>query len=231
MELRYTSNRSYFLYNKPAKVLCWIAVFFFCVALVTLFFASAICLSCVIFGVSFYLLGEELGVHEEVLEEQTLAESERLGVELEERYWDVARPFPRMVVKVIGDYETEGEGVLVRRSKTLGRFISSRYHVAAIGLKDQRLYYSERDFSLIEENKCIERGGERDFTDLDRADYGSVEDAAIPHSEFALFGRDGEEILRVPAQSDYSIQRYTDDLNAVLAHAREKRNDDHAGEA
>ena len=131
-----------------------------------------------------------------------------------------------MMITVVGDYVTEGEGLLFRRS-SLGKNITSRYHVAAIGTKNGRLYYSEERFSTVDDSDFSASEGDFDFSELDRVDYGPAEGAAVPHSEFALIGRDGTEIFRVPAPTDYTTEKYVEDLNAIFtrAHAEEGQTD------
>ena len=221
MELKYTANRYYFKYEKTSTLLRRIGFTLsgFALVAVMLFVSAAIISG--IFAVCFLLVSEELNESDDEVENQVLRETDRLCTELEMKHWDVLRPYPRMIVSSIGNFVTEGEGLMFRRGKDRGKLYTSRYHAVAVGLKERRLYYSGERYSLIDENDFSATGGEYDFTELDRADYRRADGAAIPHFEFALFTRSGEEAFRVPAQNDWTTQKYAEDLTAVFEHARD----------
>ena len=219
MNMNYTGNRTYF---KPKKVLRYVGGVFCLLAVPAIVFIRVMALIPFIIGVLCLLVSRELNVRGTDVEEQIKTETDRLAAALEDKYYDVKHPFPKMMVTVIGDYVTEGEGLLMRRS-SLGKNITSRYHVAAIGTKNGRLYYSEERFSTVDDADYSSSEGEYDFAELDRVDYGPAEGAKIPHSELALFTRKGEEVFRVPAPTDYTTQKYVEDLNAIFTRAHEKR--------
>lgn len=216
--MNYQSNRTFF---KPKKALRYVGGAF-CLVSVPLFilgFHLVLVLLPLIIGVLCLLVSREINVRGSEVEEQIKAETDRLAAELEDKHYDVKHPYPKMMVTVVGDYVTEGEGLLIRRS-SLGKNISSRYHVAAIGTKNGRLYFLEERFSTVDDSDYSSSEGEFEFSELDRVDYGPVEGAAIPHSEFALFTRNGEEVFRVPAPTDYTTEKYVEDLNVIFARAR-----------
>lgn len=220
MDLRYTANRYYFDYQKPSTFLRRIGYVLSGFVLVTMIVVLAAAVIFGILAVCFLLVSEELSESDSDVDEQIRRETNRLCAELEEKHWDTLRPYPRMIVSSIGDFVTDGEGLKFRHAKEQGRTFTSRYQVVAIGLKDQRFYYSGEKYSLIDENEFAATEGEYDFVELDRVDYAPVDGATIPHSEFALIKKDGEEAFRVPAPTDYTIERYVEDLNVVLKHAR-----------
>ena len=222
MELRYTANRYYFAYQKPSTFLHRIGYTFAAITLVLIVVYAAAAIILGILSVCFLLVSEELNESDTDIDEQVRRETNRLCKEFEDKHWDTLNPYPRMIISSIGDFVTEGEGLKTRRAKAHGKTFTSRYEVVAIGLKNQRLYYSGEKYSLIDENEFSATEGEYDFLELDRADYAPVEGATIPHCEFALIKRDGEEAFRVPAPDDDTTERYTEDLNTVLEHAREK---------
>ena len=222
MELRYTANRYYFDYQKPSTLLRRVGYTLSGLALVTIILFVRIAIILGILSVCFLLVSEELNESDSDVDEQVRRETNRLCKEFEDKHWDTLNPYPRMIISSIGDFVTEGEGLKTRRAKEHGKTFTSRYQVVAIGLKNQRLYYSGEKYSLIDENEFSATEGEYDFLELDRADYAPVEGATIPHCEFALIKRDGEEAFRVPAPDDDTTERYTEDLNTVLEHAREK---------
>ena len=218
MNMNYQSNRTFF---KPKKALRYVGGAF-CLVSVPLFilgFHLVLVLLPLITGVLCLLVSREINVRGSEVEEQIKAETDRLAAELEDKHYDVKHPYPKMMVTVVGDYVTEGEGLLIRRS-SLGKNISSRYHVAAIGTKNGRLYFLEERFSTVDDSDYSSSEGEYDFGELDRVDYGPVAGAAIPHSEFALISAGGEEVLRVPAPTDYTTEKYVEDLNVIFARAR-----------
>ena len=223
MNMNYTSNRTYF---KPKVALRYVGGVFCLLTVPALFiFRPVFAVIPFVLGVFCLLVNRELNVRDSDVEEQIKAETDRLATALEEKYYDVKRPYPKMSVTVVGDYVTEGEGLLIRRStSSVGKFITSRYHVVAIGTKSGRLYFSEERFSTVDDSDFSSSEGEFDYTELGSVAYGPVEGAAIPHSELALIGRNGEEIFRVPAPSDYTTEKYVEDLNAVLAHAHAEKN-------
>ena len=220
MNMNYASNRVYF---KPKKALRYIGGAF-CLFAVPLFFLFLpLAIFSLVIGVLCLLVNRELNVRDVDVNEQIKAETDRLAAALEEKYYDVKHPYPKMMVTVVGDYVTEGEGLQMRRSTSAaGRYITSRYHVAAIGTKNGRLYYWEERFSTVDDSDFSESDGEYDFAEIDRVEFGAVEGATIPHSEFVLFAKNGEEVLRVPAPSDYTTEKYVEDLNAVFARAHEE---------
>ena len=222
MELRYTANRYYFDYQKPSTLLRRVGYTLSGLALVAMILFVGIAIMLGIVAICFLLVAEELNESDTDIDAQVRRETNRLCKEFEDKHWDTLNPYPRMIISSIGDFVTEGEGLKTRRAKEYGRTFTSRYQVVAIGLKNQRLYYSGEKYSLIDENEFSATEGEYDFLELDRADYAPVEGATIPHCEFALIKRDGEEAFRVPAPDDDTTERYTEDLNTVLEHAREK---------
>ena len=220
MDLRYTANRYYFDYQKPSTFLRRIGYVLSGFVLVTMIVVLAAAVIFGILAVCFLLVSEELSESDSDVDEQIRRETNRLCAELEEKHWDTLHPYPRMIVSSIGDFVTDGEGLKFRHAKEQRRTFTSRYQVVAIGLKNQRFYYSGEKYSLIDENEFAATEGEYDFVELDRVDYAPVDGATIPRSEFALIKKDGEEAFRVPAPTDYTIERYVEDLNVVLKHAR-----------
>ena len=218
MNMNYQSNRTFF---KPKKALRYIGGTFclLSVPLLILGFHLVLVLLPLIIGVLCLLVSREINVRGQEVEEQIKTETDRLAAELEDKYYDVKHPYPKMMVTVVGDYVTEGEGLLIRRS-SLGKNITSRYRVAAIGTKNGRLYFLEECFSTVDDSDYSSSEGEFDFAELDRVEYGPVEGAAVPHSEFALISADGKEVLRVPAPTDYTTEKYVEDLNVIFARAR-----------
>ena len=223
MNMNYTSNRTYF---KPRRALGYVGGAFCLLAVPAFFIVRVMAIFPLIIGVLCMFVNRELNVRGADVEEQIRTETDRLSAELEDKHYDVKHPYPKMMITVVGDYVTEGEGLLFRRS-SLGKNITSRYHVAAIGTKNGRLYYSEERFSTVDDSDFSASEGDFDFSELDRVDYGPAEGAAVPHSEFALIGRDGTEIFRVPAPTDYTTEKYVEDLNAIFtrAHAEEGQKD------
>lgn len=216
MNMNYQSNRTFF---KPKKVLGYVGGVFCLLAVPALFMIGIFALIPLIIGVFCLLVNRELNVRGTDVEEQIKTETDRLAAALEDQHYDVKHPYPKMMITVIGDYVTEGEGLLIRRS-SLGKNITSRYHVVAVGTKNGRLYFSEERFSTIDDSDFSSSEGDFDFAELDRVEYGPAEGAKIPHSEFALFARDGKEIFRVPAPTDFTTEKYAEDLNAVLIHVK-----------
>lgn len=223
MNMNYTSNRTYF---KPRRALGYVGGAFCLLAVPAFFIVRVMAIFPLIIGVLCMFVNRELNVRGTDVEEQIWTETDRLSAELEDKHYDVKHPYPKMMITVVGDYVTEGEGLLFRRS-SLGKNITSRYHVAAIGTKNGRLYYSEERFSTVDDSDYSSSEGEFDFSELDRVDYGPAEGAAVPHSEFALIKRNGEEVFRVPAPTDYTTEKYVEDLNAIFtrAHAEEGQKD------
>lgn len=216
MNMNYTSNRTYF---KPKKALGYVGGAFCLLAIPAIIPLRVFALIPLIIGVLCLFVNRELNVRGSDVEEQIKAETDRLAAALEDKHYDVKHPYPKMMVSVVGDYVTEGEGLKIRRS-SLGKNITSRYHVAAIGTKNGRLYFSEERFSTIDDSDFSSSEGDYSFDELDRVEYGPAEGATIPHSEFALIARSGEILFRVPAPTDYTTERYVEDLNAIFARAR-----------
>ncbi len=216
MNMNYQSNRTFF---KPRVTLRYVGGAL-CLLAIPLFFLSLFfALPPLIIGVLCLLVNREINVRGSDVEEQIKAETDRLASELEDKHYDVKHPFPKMMITVVGDYVTEGEGLLIRRS-SLGKNITSRYHVAAIGTKNGRLYFLEERFSTIDDSDYSSSEGEFDFAELDRVEYGPAEGAKVAHSEFAVIKKNGEEVLRVPAPTDYTTEKYVEDLNVIFARAR-----------
>ena len=226
MELRYTANRYYFDYQKPSTLLRRVGYTLSGLALVAMILFVGIAIMLGIVAICFLLVAEELNESDTDIDAQVRRETNRLCKEFEDKHWDTLNPYPRMIISSIGDFVTEGEGLKTRRAQAHGKTFTSRYEVVAIGLKNQRLYYSVERYSLIDENEFASTEGEYDFLELDRADYAPVEGATIPHCEFALIKRDGEEAFRVPAPDDDTTERYTEDLNSVFEHARDRAETD-----
>ena len=218
MNMNYQSNRTFF---KPKVALRYVGGTFclLSVPLLILGFRVVFVILPFIIGVLCLLVNRELNVRGSDVEEQIKAETDRLASELEDKYYDVKHPYPKMMITVVGDYVTEGEGLLIRRS-SLGKNISSRYHVAAIGTKNGRLYFLEERFSTVDDSDYSSSEGEFDFSELARVEYGPAEGATVPHSEFALISAEGKEIFRVPAPTDYTTEKYVEDLNVIFARAR-----------
>ena len=216
MDMNYQSNRTFF---KPRVALRYVGGVFCLLAVPLFFFYAGLAIPPLIIGVICLLINREINVRGSEVEEQIKAETDRLAARLEDQYYDVKHPFPKMMITVVGDYVTEGEGLLFRRS-SIGKNITSRYHVAAIGTKNGRLYFLEERFSTIDDSDYSSSDGEFDFTELDRVEYGPAEGAKVPHSEFALIKTNGEEALRVPAPTDYTTQKFADDLNVIFERAR-----------
>ena len=220
MNMNYTSNQTYF---KPKKALRYVGGVLCLLAVPMIFMrAGAFSLIPFVLGVLCLLVNRELNVRGTDVEEQIKAETDRLSAALEEKYYDVKHPFPKMMITVIGDYVTEGEGLKMRRS-SLGKNITSRYHVVAIGTKNGRLYFAEERFSTIDDSDFSENGGEYSFDEIDRVDYALAEGAAVSHFEFAIVKNDGTELFRVPAPTDYTTQKYAEDLNVIFERHRKER--------
>ena len=215
MNMNYQSNRTFF---KPKRALRYIGGAFCLLAVPVFFMMGTVALIPLIIGVLCLFISREINVRGSEVEEQIKTETDRLSAELEDKYYDVKHPYPKMMVTVVGDYVTEGEGLKIRRS-SLGKNITSRYHVVAIGTKNGRLYYSEERFSTIDDSDYSSSEGEFDFSELARVEYGPAEGAAVPHSEFALISAEGKEIFRVPAPTDYTTEKYVEDLNVIFARA------------
>lgn len=218
MNMNYQSNRTYF---KPKKALRYVGGVLCLLAVPTVILFGTLAVVPFFLGIVCLFINRELNVRISDVEEQIKAETDRLSAELEDKYYDVKQPEPRMSVSVVGDFVTEGEGLLIRRSP-LGKNVTSRYHVAAIGLKNERLYFLEERFSTIDDSDYASSAGEYPLTAFARVEYGPAEGAAIPHSEFALVKTDGEEALRVPARTDYTTQKFVEDLNVYIARAHEE---------
>ena len=220
MELNYNANRNYFMYQKPSSFLHRFGITFSGIAIILFFTAfTTVAALCGIGAVCFLLVSEEINESDDEIESQIIRETDRLCNELEEKHWDLKNPFPRMIVSSVGDFVTDESGLRFRRAKDRGKTFTSRYSVVAIGLKKQRLYFAGERYSLIDENDFSATEGEYDFTELDRADYREAEGATIPHAEFAIYLKNGEEVFRVPAPFDYTTEKYAEDLSAVFAHA------------
>lgn len=220
--MNYQSNRIYF---KPKRALAYAggAICFLGIPLF-LFVRGFLGIVALIVGAFCVLINRELNVRLSDVEEQIKTELDRLASELVDKHYDVKHPDAKMTVTVIGDYETEGEGLLVRRDP-LGNSVTSRYCAAAIGIRNQRIFYKTESFSIIDEDSSAVSEGERLFTDVDRVEYGPAEGAAIPHVEFALIDRNGGELFRVPAKNDYTTQRFVEDLNVYFERARQDGTD------
>lgn len=216
MNMNYQSNRTFF---KPKRALRYIGGAFCLLAVPVFFMMGTVALIPLIIGVLCLFISREINVRGSEVEEQIKTETDRLSAELEDKYYDVKHPYPKMMVTVVGDYVTEGEGLKIRRS-SLGKNITSRYHVVAIGTKNGRLYFLEERFSTIDDSDYSSSEGEFDFNELDRVEYGPAEGATVPHSEFALISAEGKEIFRVPAPTDYTTEKYVEDLNVIFARAR-----------
>ena len=216
MNMNYQSNRTFF---KPKKALRYVGGAFCLLAVPVFFMMGTVALIPLIIGVLCLFVSREINVRGSEVEEQIKTETDRLSAELEDKYYDVKHPYPKMMVTVVGDYVTEGEGLKMRRS-SLGKNITSRYHVVAIGTKNGRLYYAEECFSIIDDSDYSSSEGEFDFSELARVEYGPAEWATVPHSEFALISAEGKEIFRVPAPTDYTTEKYVEDLNVIFARAR-----------
>ena len=216
MNMNYQSNRTFF---KPKRALRYIGGAFCLLAVPVFFMMGTVALIPLIIGVLCLFISREINVRGSEVEEQIKTETDRLSAELEDKYYDVKHPYPKMMVTVVGDYVTEGEGLKIRRS-SLGKNITSRYHVVAIGTKNGRLYFLEERFSTIDDSDYSSAEGEFDFNELDRVVYGPAEGATVPHSEFALISAEGKEIFRVPAPTDYTTEKYVEDLNVIFARAR-----------
>ena len=221
LDLKYTANRSYFAYHKPVIVLRCIGAFFAAIALGGIIF-PIVSVPFGAFAIFFFLVSQDLNETDDDVDEQVRRETERLCAEFEKKHVDIMRPYPRMVVSSVGDFVTEGEGLKTRRSGDLGKTFTSRYQVVAIGLRNRRLYYSGERYSLIDEKEYATTEGVYNYLDLARAEYGPVEGAEIPHFEFALIKRNGEEAFRVPAPDNTETERYAEDLNLSLENARAK---------
>jgi len=219
LNLKYTANRSYFVYHKPVIVLRCIGAFFAAITLGGIIFPM-VSVPCGAFAIFFFLVSQDLNETDDDVDEQVRRETERLCAEFEKKHVDVMRPYPRMVVSSVGNFVTEGEGLKTRRSSDLGKTFTSRYQVVAIGLRNRRLYYSGERYSLINEKEYATTEGVYNYLDLARAEYGPVEGAEIPHFEFALIKRNGEEAFRVPAPDNTETERYVEDLNLSLENAR-----------
>lgn len=221
--MNYRVNRTYF---KPRKALGYIGGGFFLLAVPLLIFFRFFGFVSLIIGAACVLVNRELNVRFSDVEEQIKGETDRLASELEDRYLDVKHPEPKMEITVIGDFLTEGEGLLTRRG-ALGKCVTSRYRVAAVGIRGERLYFLAECFSIVDDEGVSVSEGEYDFSEIDRIEYGTVEGAAIPHSEFAIITKSGEEVLRVPAPTDYGTEKYVEDLNVSFARVRaEERRED-----
>ena len=216
MNMNYQSNRTFF---KPKKALRYVGGAFCLLAVPVFFMMGTVALIPLIIGVLCLFVSREINVRGSEVEEQIKTETDRLSAELEDKYYDVKHPYPKMMVTVVGDYVTEGEGLKMRRS-SLGKNITSRYHVVAIGTKNGRLYYAEECFSIIDDSDYSSSEGDFDFDELDRVEYGPAEGATVPHSEFTLISAAGEEVFRVPAPTDYTTEKYVEDLNVIFARAR-----------
>ena len=216
MNMNYQSNRTFF---KPKRALRYIGGAFCLLAVPVFFMMGTVALIPLIIGVLCLFISREINVRGSEVEEQIKTETDRLAAELEDKYYDVKHPYPKMMVTVVGDYVTEGEGLKIRRS-SLGKNITSRYHVVAIGTKNGRLYFLEERFSTVDDSDFSSAEGEFDFNELDRVVYGPAEGATVPHSEFALISAEGKEIFRVPAPTDYTTEKYVEDLNVIFARAR-----------
>ena len=216
MNMNYQSNRTFF---KPKKALRYVGGAFCLLAVPVFFMMGTVALIPLIIGVLCLFVSREINVRGSEVEEQIKTETDRLSAELEDKYYDVKHPYPKMMVTVVGDYVTVGEGLKMRRS-SLGKNITSRYHVVAIGTKNGRLYYAEECFSIIDDSDYSSSEGDFDFDELDRVEYGPAEGATVPHSEFALISAEGKEIFRVPAPTDYTTEKYVEDLNVIFARAR-----------
>lgn len=215
MNMNYQSNRTYF---KPKRTLAYVGGAFCVLAAPMYIFLHPIFgIIALLIGVFSILINRELNVRQSDVEEQIKAETDRLAAALEDKHYDVKNP-EKMTVAVIGDYETEGEGLIVRRG-ALGTGVTSRYSAVAVGFRHERLYFMKESFSIIDDD-CTVSDGEYSFHELDRAEYGPAEGAAIPHAEFALYDRNGVEVLRVPAKSDYPTQKFVEDLNVYFGRAR-----------
>ena len=219
LNLKYTANRSYFAYHKPVIALRCIGAFFAAIALGGIIF-PIVSAPFGFLAIAFFLVSRDLNETDSDVDEQIRRETERLCFEFENKHVDVLRPYPRMVVSSVGDFVTEGEGLKTRRSGDLGKTFTSRYQVVAIGLRNRRLYYSGERYSLIDEKEYATTEGVYNYLDLARAEYGPVEGAEIPHFEFALIKRNGEEAFRVPAPNNTETERYAEDLNLSLENAR-----------
>lgn len=216
MNMNYQSNRTFF---KPKKALRYVGGAFCLLAVPVFFMMGTVALIPLIIGVLCLFVSREINVRGSEVEEQIKTETDRLSAELEDKYYDVKHPYPKMMVTVVGDYVTEGEGLKMRRS-SLGKNITSRYRVVAIGTKNGRLYYAEECFSIIDDSDYSSSEGDFDFDELARVEYGPAEGATVPHSEFALISAEGKEIFRVPAPTDYTTEKYVEDLNVIFARAR-----------
>ncbi len=165
-------------------------------------------------------INRELNTKESEIRAEIKRTTDEMEKELENRFYDPKRPYPRMLQTVIGDYVYGEEGILLRPLK-IGKPISSTYHAAVFGFKNGRLHVLERRFSLIRdeltENLCC-----LEFCELDRLDYREVEKSGITCSELSLYKADGTLVSRVPAPTDYSVQKFVSDTNDIFRRHREE---------
>lgn len=165
-------------------------------------------------------INRELNTKETELRADIKRSTDAIEKDLEDMYYDSKHPFPKMLQTVVGDYVYGEEGILLRPLK-IGKPISSTYHAASFGFKSGKLYILERKFSLIRE-EMTENTYRFDFIELDRVEYKEVEMQGFTCSELSLYKADGTLVLTVPAPTDYTMQKFVSDTNAIFQRHRDE---------
>ena len=165
-------------------------------------------------GVLCIAINRELNTRESEIRFEIRRVTDDMEKELENRYYDPMRPYPRMLVSTLGDYVYGEKGILLRPMK-LGKPISSTYHAASFGFKNGKLHILERRFSLIRD-ELVEHSYRFDFRDLERFELCELEKTGICFSELSLYGADGRVVLKMPVPLDFSVQKFVSDTNDIF---------------
>ena len=219
MNLNYNSNRKFFF---PKSLLMYIGGGIALLGIPAFAITGGIYFALPFIGIGALCIAinRELNTKESDLKESIKRVTGTLEADLENQYYDPKRPFPRMLQTVIGDYVYGEENILIRPQK-IGKPISSMYHAASFGFKNNYLHILERKFSLIDE-RFTENFYRFAFTDLDRIDYAEEENAGVKQSFLSLYGTDSALICKIPAPTDYTMQKFVDDTNMIFRRHREE---------
>ena len=170
-------------------------------------------------GVVCVVISYETAVTEDDLQDQITKRKVQFQQEIENKYYDVKRPLPKLKVQLFGGYLTEGEGLLTRRTKT-GRLITSRYHLVLLGTKSNHLYLEEEIINLVEE-KSEQKSQEFPFYEVCRTTL-VPNDMDANRARFQIFDYRDRCLLDVQVPNDYEMQKLSEQLNIDLAKQKGK---------
>ena len=129
----------------------------------------------------------------------------------------------RMKPVLLGDFDFDGEGVLVRRGLKDRKYRSSEYVASALLFTKDGIYISQKRFSLVED-KTVESDMEFDFEYIDEV-YSVQEERVFGEKDvakvcFLVIKEDGVEKARIPAKYNAMLDKICDDINNASAEAK-----------